>query len=257
MAMKLGVCAGIHQADTLRQAGYDFIECPVVSLEPEKPEAEVRSMLQQYIESPLPVEVCNMFLPGDLHVVGEKVNEERIRSYVEKALTRVKQIGADTVVFGSGRARMVPDRFDRSKAEHQLLQFLNIAADYADPLGVTIAIEPLNKLECNIINSVPEAVHYAQQVNRKSIRVLADFYHMEMEKEPLSNLVAAKKYLAHVHVADSERLAPGTGQYPYDAFAALLREAGYRGRISIECGRWNQFEQEVEASQKYLAQFFA
>lgn len=253
--MKFGVCAGIQQAAALKQAGFDFLECSVVSLMPEKEDAEVRELLRTYNESPLPVEACNIFLPRNLSVVGEQVDEDRIRRYVEKALERVKDIGADTVVFGSGKARAVPEGFAREKAEEQLLHFLNLVADVADPLGITIAIEPLNQLECNIIVSVPEALQYAKQVNRKSIRVLADFYHMEMDNEPLENITAAKDYLHHVHVADTGRFAPGTGSYPYDKFAALLHDAGYDGRISIECG-WKQFEQEAKQARDFLAHQF-
>ncbi len=56
-------------------------------------------------------------------------------------------------------------------------------ADYADPLGITIVIEPLNTTESNIINSVPEAIDFANKVNRKSIHALADFFITCIKKE--------------------------------------------------------------------------
>ncbi|MCB0063673.1 MAG: hypothetical protein KDE19_16235, partial [Caldilineaceae bacterium] len=117
-------------------------------------------------------------------------------------------------------------------------------------------IEPLNRRESNIINSVPEGAALADRVDRASIRALADFYHMEEENEPLSNIVACKAQLAHVHVADSDRRAPGTGSYPYAEFVQQLRAADYDGMVSIEC-RWEDFAAEAGPANAFLRQVFA
>ncbi len=60
-----------------------------------------------------------------------------------------------------------------------------------------------------------EAVVLAGKMNRPPIQVLANLYHMMEENEPLENIETARSYLQHVHVADSGRMAPGTGDYPY------------------------------------------
>ncbi|WP_077623004.1 sugar phosphate isomerase/epimerase family protein [Sediminibacillus massiliensis] len=250
--MRFGCCADIRDAGLLHEAGFDFIECTVTSLVPERDE-DFPEILQLYQESPLPVEVCNIFLPGTLKITGENVDQAAIKQYLEKALPRVKQIGVDTIVFGSGGARSLPEGFSRHKGEPQIIEFLHLAADYAEPLGLTIVIEPLNREESNIINSIPEAVQFAKKVNRKSIQVLADFYHMEEEKEQLDHLVTYKDYIRHVHVADTDRQAPGKGSYPYPEFNRSLNLAQYNGRISIE-SKWNDFEQELADARRFLAQ---
>jgi sugar phosphate isomerase/epimerase len=253
-AMRFGVCATIDKAGIVKQAGFDFIECTVVSLQPEQSDSEVRDVLEQYRESPLPIESFNILLPRDLKIVGDSVDGDRVRRYLEKALERVKAVGADTIVFGSGGSRTLPEGFPRANGEEQIVQFLDTLADLADPAGITIVIEPLNTTESNIINSVPEAVHYAEKVNRKSIRVLADFYHMYKENEPLENIVRHKDWIRHIHVSDS-RYAPGMGDYPYPAFLDCIRRAEYDGRISIEC-LWNDFEAETSLAGKYLHRLF-
>ncbi|KSU80371.1 Sugar phosphate isomerase/epimerase [Fictibacillus enclensis] len=249
--MKLGCCTIIENSAIAKKAGFDFLECTVVSLVPENDD-DFPGILERYQESGLPVEACNIFLPGSLKITGEHVNISSVESYVEKALLRVKQIGADTVVFGSGGARSLPEGFSRKKGEEQIIQFLDLVANYSDPLGITVVIEPLNQKESNIINSVPEAVRIAKKVNRPSIQVLADFYHMDEENEPLGHLVSEKDYIRHIHVADTGRRAPGTGTYPYDRFVSCLSEAGYNGRISIEC-QWQDFEAEAGAARQFLS----
>jgi sugar phosphate isomerase/epimerase len=254
--LKLGCCAGIDKASILYQAGYDFIECTVVSLQPETSEAEFKSILRTYEKSPIPVEACNILLPGDLKIIGEQINTERIKNYLSSALERVKRIGAETIVFGSGGARSLPDGFSRVKGEEQIVQFLHLAADVADPLDLTIVIEPLNRKESNIINSVPEAAEFAKKVNRKSIKTVVDFYHMDEDHEPLSHIYEHKDFIKHIHVADTGRYSPGTGRYPYSDFVNLVQQSSYNGRISIEC-KWNDFETEVKQSLVYLKEQFS
>lgn len=231
---RFGWCRGIEDAPLLKELGFDFIECKVTDLQLENRE-EMRKRLPLYERSPLPVQAFNVLFPGGLSVVGPDVDAPRLRSYVGRAAEAIARIGARVVVFGSGKARNVPDGWHRERAEEQIVELLGWIADEFRGTSLTLAIEPLNRKETNIINSVDEAVELARRVGRSEIRVLADFYHMMMENEDLGTLVVHKDWLAHVHVADTGRLSPGTGQYPYDAFVSNLRQAGYRGTISAEC----------------------
>ena len=93
----------------------------------------------------------------------------------------------------------------------------------------------------------------AKRVDMPEVAVLADFYHMDEEDEPLSNIADAGAQLAHVHVADTGRLYPGTGSYDYPGFWAALGEAGYDARISVECN-WRDFPSEVAPAMAFLRQ---
>ncbi|MCL4858088.1 MAG: sugar phosphate isomerase/epimerase [Caldilineaceae bacterium] len=254
--MLFGCCGSLEQAEAAHTAGFDFLEATVVSLIPEADETAFAPILERYRALPLPVRACNVFLPGDLKLTGPAVDLARARRYVETALPRARQIGAEVVVFGSGVARMIPDGFPRDEALAQLAAFLDMVADVASAAGVTIAIEPLNRKESNVINSVAEGVALAQRVNRAPIRVLADFYHMDEEGEPLSEISRHGEWLAHIHVADTGRLAPGTGGYPYATFVEELRRIGYGGMVSVEC-RWRDFAAEAGPAAAFLQRVFA
>ncbi|MEM7134560.1 MAG: sugar phosphate isomerase/epimerase family protein [Chloroflexota bacterium] len=253
--MQFGCCAKIEQAQAVYSAGFDYLEAGVTSLVPDEGNNAFAPILAQYQASPVPVQAFNLFLPKDLKIVGPDVNEERAKTYVMRAVERMEKIGATTAVIGSGGSRSVPDGFSRDEAIQQIVYFLGLVADETDHSSITIAIEPLNKKESNIINSVAEGVSFAKEVNRPSIRVLADFYHMDEDNEPLETLVENKEWLVHIHVADTGRGSPGTGQYPYTQFVDLLSQAGYDGMVSIEC-RWNDFESEAEPSVAFLRQVF-
>jgi sugar phosphate isomerase/epimerase len=151
-------------------------------------------------------------------------------------IRRAQQVGITRLVFGSGGARNVPDGFDRKKAVSQITAFARMSAELAALHGVTIVIEPLNKGECNIINSVAEGMEYVKAVNNPAFQCLVDSYHFWLEDEPLENLKAAMPWIKHVHLADKVgRVAPGlSGQSDYKPFFKVLKDGGYDGTISFE-----------------------
>lgn len=253
--MKFGCCTSIDNAQIVADAGYDYLECTLVSLLPEEDEAAFAPVLATYQASPVAVTACNIFLPGSLKVAGPEVDWERVERYVDVALPRAARVGIQTAVFGSGGSRRVPEGFSHKEANQQLVRFLTLVADRAEAVGITIAIEPLNTKESNIINSVTEGAELASQVGRPSIRGLADFYHMDEENEPLNAISQNGPMLAHIHVADTNRGAPGTGSYPYAEFVAELRSIGYDGMVSVEC-RWQDFAEECGPAVQFLRKVF-
>jgi sugar phosphate isomerase/epimerase len=175
------------------------------------------------------------------------VDLDVVERYVARAAERVADLGARLVVFGSGGARNVPEGYPREHAWEDLIRFCRLCAAHFGPRGLTLAIEPLNHAESNILNTYTEGVRLAQAVDRGPVKVLADIYHFEMDGEPLSDILEAPEWLAHVHLADSGRLYPGSGSYPLPELFRLLHDIGYQGSASIEC-RWGENLTEESAS---------
>jgi len=239
--MKIGWCAALKDAGLVEQAGYDYIELPLAA----------QDFDSRAIDSPLPVGAFNYFFPQDMRIVGPDVDEARLDGYLARAAELMASVGARVAVMGSAWARNVPAGFDRAHAEQQILRALDRCADRLKSTGVTLAIEPLCRQESNIINSVAEGVAFARRVNRPEIRVLADFFHMDEENEPLETLRANRDWIAHIHLADTARRNPGTGGYDYDRFFGLLKEINYRGMMSVEC-RINDPAVDMPHSQAFL-----
>ncbi|HLI47226.1 MAG TPA: sugar phosphate isomerase/epimerase family protein [Chthonomonas sp.] len=233
--MRFGVCAGVDAAPILAEAGYDYIELSVAAdLAPETDDSTWSAHRHRIEQMPLPVEAFNSFVRSG-KIVGPEADFERLRRYVNTALERAARLGAEIIVFGSGGARHIPNGFDRAVARQQILDFLHLCADASERTGVKVAIEPLNRRECNVLNLVSEGAAYAREVARPGVGVLADTFHMECESEPLDAILAAADILLHVHTADTHRYAPGTGSYDYEALFRTLYQCGYNRRLSIEC----------------------
>ncbi|WP_274362928.1 sugar phosphate isomerase/epimerase family protein [Paenibacillus thermotolerans] len=251
----LGWCKGIDEADLLHKYGFDYIEAPISALQVED-NKQLRMMISKYINSPIPVKALNLFFPRDMKVVGPDVDWRRVRNYNARVADALARIGAEIAVFGSGGSRKFPDGWGRARADEQMLILLrDIAGEFAGT-GITLAIEPLNRKETNLINSVAEGVAFAKLINAEPIRVLADFYHMDEEQEDYQTLIEQKDWLAHIHIADTGRRSPGTGLYPYDTFVEKLKEAGYAGMISAECSV-TEPDLELPASLAFMRRQFA
>ena len=127
-----------------------------------------------------------------MKAVGPQADRERIRRYIVKAGEAASRIGVEVAVFGSGGARAIPEGWDRPRAEEQMQEWLGMIAEEWQGTGVTLALEPLNRKESNLINSVKEAVELVKDINSPIVRVLADFYHMDEDNEPLETIVEHK-----------------------------------------------------------------
>jgi sugar phosphate isomerase/epimerase len=247
----LGICTRPELAATVADE-FDYLELVVANLSPLDDDETFAPRLSALRATPLPIRAFNSFIPAQIKVVGEAVDWPLVERYVNTSIRRAATLGAQTIVFGSGGARAVPQDFPRVKAWMQLVRFLTKCADLAEEQGVTIAIEPLNRAESNIINTYLEGVQLAEDVNRRGVRVLADIYHFMQDDEPLEDLLQAPEWLSHVHLADTGRRHPGSGQYPLRELFALLREIDYRGAASIECSWGDDFGDEAHAAARFL-----
>lgn len=252
--MRFGcVTAEIGRISALAELGYDYAELSFRTLAPLEGDLAFAAVRDRVLSAGLPVEALSGFIPPfvGLKVVGPDVDRQQLRRYTETMLGRAAQIGAKVAVFGSGASRAVPDGFPRRKAIDQLRDFLAMAADLAAPRQLTIALEVLNREETNLVNTHDEALMLVREVNRPSLRTMADYYHILSDGRPLGAIQSAAGLLAHAHTSDEGRRPPGSAGTDQGAFLRALREAGYDGRLSIEC-RFQDFAREAPAGLEHL-----
>lgn len=237
--MKIGCTLGhkdIKKLELIAKAGFDYAEVALNGLA-ECSEEEYTAFIKAVKENKIPCEAANCLFPGTLKLCDETFDENAIENYLEKAFKRAKETGIKTVVFGSGGSRKIPGVFPREKA---VIQLEKVCKDYLEPIaekyGITVVIEPLNKNETNIFNSVAEVAEFVARLGLKNVKCLADSYHMDMENEPYSNVKLAGNNLKHTHIANPEgRVMPfATDNNNYDAFFNSLKEIGYAERMSVE-----------------------
>jgi D-psicose/D-tagatose/L-ribulose 3-epimerase len=236
-AVKYGICGDTAMAAIAADHGYDFFETTVAGLlKPSEEDASFRQAFAAVKAAALPCEAVNCFIPGDLKITGPQVDFEALKSFATIACGRAGEAGVEIIVFGSGGARAIPDGYDRTAAMSQIVRFCEMLGPVAGEHGVTIAVEPLNAAECNILTTVGESADLVRRVDHPAVRLLVDGYHWGKDDDSAEDVVAAGDLLVHAHVATTtQRLAPGAepcAKMP--AFFECLAKAGYNGRISVE-----------------------
>jgi len=251
-----GACRGKpEEVAIMKEVGFDFWEGGVGSVfDPEKNDAwwlEQQDRLRAYA---LPLRSCNGFLPGKFRLTGPKAEHGPALDYAETALRRADEFGITCVVFGSGGARNAPGdmcgekegRPDTEKATEQYADFCReLARRTADLKKIAVVIEPLRPKESNIVNYVWQGELIVRDIASPRIKVLADIFHMMMGREDADSLRRAGADLVHCHIASyATRDFPGAQPETVSrlkSYFEALREIGYTGGVSCECG-WGRPE---------------
>ncbi|MEM1725478.1 MAG: sugar phosphate isomerase/epimerase family protein [Thermoplasmata archaeon] len=233
--MRYGICTELNNIHILESIGCDYIEIALNSLVSLNNE-EFSKYIQLMKNSKVKCEAANCFFPGNMKIVGKDIEKDKISEYIKKVLYRASLLGVKVFVIGSGKSRKYPEDWCEEAALEQFSQVLFEIAQEAKKYNMMAVVEPLNKKETNIINSVSEGLQLVKNINHENLRLLADFYHMRVENENPFILKDAESYLEHVHIANSKgRFYPvDKNEDHYETFFSILREIGYDKRVSIE-----------------------
>ena len=149
-------------------------------------------------------------------------------------------VGAITpAAFGVATKRLPPFRVPRTEEEDRrvLLDALEELGEHADKEGTLVLVEPLNRYEDHMLNRMEQAVELCEAVGRDSVKVMGDLFHMNIEEGDLGESIRrADGYLAHIHLADSNRAQPGAGHTDLASAFGALGDIGFDGYLAMECG---------------------
>jgi 5-keto-L-gluconate epimerase len=171
-------------------------------------------------------------LDGDPATCAEA--EQRLYQLIDfAAATR-----APLVTIGGFRGRLANAVWtDARGGRAHLVSVLQNAATHAAAVGVRLALEPLNRYESDIVNNAEEGVALMDEVGDKGLGLLLDTFHMNIEEAQYDAAIrsaACTGRLFHIHLGDSNRLAPGQGHLDFSTILASLRAVDYRGYLSAE-----------------------
>ena len=160
------------------------------------------------------------------------------QDYLRACIDFAAGIGATSVCgpfyAATGRVwRMDADQ--RATAYADLRAHLARVVDHAAERGVRLGIEPLNRYETSLVNTVDQAMTALEPLLGDGLGLALDTYHLNIEERSSADAVrAAGPHLVHVQVCGSDRGAPGGDQTDWPALVAALDEVGYGGPLDIE-----------------------
>ena len=137
-------------------------------------------------------------------------------------------------IIGSMQGRAV-DGVDRSSASKYLEDELNLLGEHAASQKQFLLIEPLNRYETNLLNTLDDGSQLLKRLATQSVKILADLFHMNIEEANVAEAIRrAGSDIGHVHFVDSNRSAASMGHTNFEPVATALRVVGYGGYLSAE-----------------------
>jgi sugar phosphate isomerase/epimerase len=175
------------------------------------------------------------------------------REFITEMIDAAAPLGAPVIV-GSLQGRF-EGTVTREQALDWLAEGLNEVGEHAARRNVALLYEPLNRYETNLINCVHDGLMLLNKLTTRSVKLLADLYHMNIEERSIADaLRAGGRQIGHIHFVDSNRRPPGEGHIDFVAAVAVLQEIGYDGYLSAEAVPYPDSETAAAQSIKTFRQ---
>jgi D-psicose/D-tagatose/L-ribulose 3-epimerase len=214
--------------------GFDLVELPV-----EEPGAwDPKRTAELLGELGVGAGLCCVMPEGrDLAVEDTDVirsTQEYLSHCVDVAATIGSDVVAGPMYAAVGRLWRL-DASERAVTIKRVADGLRPVAEHAAERGVRLAIEPLNRYETSLVNTVEHGLELLDALDHEAAGLLLDTFHMNIEeKDPAQAARAAGDRIAHVHACGTDRGTPGEDDFDWPAFLAAVRETGYDGPMCIE-----------------------
>ena len=112
---------------------------------------------------------------------------------------------------------------------------IRAGGEHAARLGVNLSLECWNRYETYFLNRLEQAASLWQEVGLDNGGIQGDTFHMNLEEDSVEGAFLEHGHLLqHVHLADSNRAAPGSGHLDFRPILAALADAGYENYLSFE-----------------------
>lgn len=209
-------------------AGLDFVEIPL--LRPEQMEVQAtREFLDHYGLGC----TCSLGLPENAHMPHAP---EAARRFLEQTIDLTHALGSSILTGGIythlGTLTRKPPTAEELATVRSVLHGL---AQYAAERGVSLGVEAINRYENYLINLSSQAVELVDHIGEPNVFVHLDTYHMNIEEKGFFDpIVAAGSRLQYIHLSESDRGTPGTGNVRWDDVFRGLAAIGYDGKLVME-----------------------
>ena len=276
--MKLSVCTAVYGMADLKRIifrvadlGYDAVELTAALHLPVETSAERRKEVKGWIHSSgIECSALHYIFDGTIRLLNSDPQEmKKSVEYMKKIIDLSSDLEAKTVIVGSGgKTRSFDPDWDKDESIKCIAEVIRESGAYAKGKGVFLAMEAINRYETNFLNTLKEAVDFVSIVDHPNVRTMADTYHMNIEEVcPADEIRKYGHTLANLHLADSNRYAPGEGHFDFVSLKQALKDINYSQYCSFEVfglypwklwfDTFEEADGQMERSLKYVRSLFS
>lgn len=222
----------------ISKIGYDGIE--LVGEPDEYDVKKVKSLCRDF--GVRVASICGMHPgpnKGDLRALCHPALPERKKAidYVNRCVDMAAALNARSVLVVPSLVGEPAYFVSRKEDLKRATESLALAGKYAGKMKIMLTIEPINRYEVGLVNSLDEAISLAKEIGNPYVRIMGDTFHMQMEEsDGIPNAIrrAGGCWFNHLHCADNTRQAPGKGTMNWKEIIRALYDIDYQGVMSLE-----------------------
>jgi D-psicose/D-tagatose/L-ribulose 3-epimerase len=218
--------------ESLKRIGYDGVEVPIFDLDTAKWASWARRLDDLGLQRTANTVIAPEHNPVSPDPAIREAAYEHMKAVVDCCAAVGSSIlcGPHQVALGvfTGKGATT-EEWNRS------VDHLRRVAQYAEPAGVVLAEEVVNRFELYHLNVLDQAIRLVDEVGHPNCRIHLDTFHAHIEeKDPAAAIRRAGDRIAHVHISENDRGVPGTGSVAWDETFAALHDIGYDGWLTVE-----------------------
>jgi sugar phosphate isomerase/epimerase len=179
--------------------------------------------------------ICSIYTPERDLVHPEADVRRAAVQYVKDVAAFASEMECPTIIVHPTACMKTTPLADPEQEWQWAVDGIREAGEAAQPLGVSLSLECWNRYETYFLNRLDQAVRLWQATGLSNGGVQGDTFHMSLEEVSIAGAFReAGPFLQHVHLADSNRAAPGAGHLDFHPIMQALADVEYGGWLSFE-----------------------
>lgn len=174
--------------------------------------------------------------------IGDFIEERRLNGLkqIERILEALAEVGGKGIVvpaaWGMFTFRLPPMTSPRSlDGDRKMVSdSLRVLEQVAARTGTVVYLEPLNRYQDHMINTLADARRYIVENDLKHVQIIGNMHMTEQVAVVMQRLRQVIFFDVHVHIADNHRYQPGSGTLDFHALFEQLRADNYQGYVVYE-----------------------
>jgi D-psicose/D-tagatose/L-ribulose 3-epimerase len=221
-------------APKVKAMGFDILEiaCENPSL------LDIAAIKKALTANQLTTIICGVLGPERNISSTDPVIRDNARQYVLWLIDAAAQLGSPVVcgpLYSAVGKAHLEDSAARVQEWSLAVSEIGEIADVAAGKGVRLALEPLNRFETDMINTVSQGRKFIEDVGRANVGLHLDTFHMHLEEKNSAEAIrSAGNKIFHFHACENDRGVPGTGQVRWQDIAPALKSVNYQEAVVIE-----------------------
>ncbi len=219
--------------EKIAKAGYSGVEIPVLEGTPQHYRAVLKAVRDNGLECTV---VTNMPDANHNPVSADKKLRDNALDFMKRVTDCAQALESSllcgpfyqpvAVFTGTGPTEEEKER----AADHA-----RASAQYAAKVGITLAVEFLNRFEAYVLTTMDGVADHVKRVGMPNFKAMFDTFHANIEEDdPVRSIRAHRDIITHVHISETNRGVPGRGHNDWKGIFKALRSTGYDNWLTIE-----------------------